>query len=260
MSKPSHVPKFGNWDANDHLPFTVVFERARADKNTGNKIINPNDPSENPAAFGLKTDSPSPSSRRSSHQYADEFGIKADSARGRPNASGGPQKPTMADHSKRGLNGGARDSEGVDSGEAYNQSAEQSSSYPAFKARLGNRPVSSSHGPEKKGRPEGGTSVYPARSRLRPGSRGEETPERSSIALPKFGAWNEKEPNSGEGFTVVFSQARKEKKLGGPTHIPSLQSESPTKVEFGDAYKPSQFPIHRKASSWACCFHAREAG
>ncbi len=48
MQNRPHVPKFGNWDANANTPaYTAVFEHARAEK--GGKIINPNDPAENPA-------------------------------------------------------------------------------------------------------------------------------------------------------------------------------------------------------------------
>ncbi|KAK8493574.1 hypothetical protein V6N12_073419 [Hibiscus sabdariffa] len=44
----SHVPKFGDWD-NDDLPYTTYFENARKEKS--GKIMNPNDPEENPEAF-----------------------------------------------------------------------------------------------------------------------------------------------------------------------------------------------------------------
>jgi RPM1-interacting protein 4 len=43
LQQHSHVPKFGNWDDNDNIPYTVYFENARKDKG-GVKIINPNDP------------------------------------------------------------------------------------------------------------------------------------------------------------------------------------------------------------------------
>lgn len=43
MQRP-HVPEFGAWD--DGLTYTAVFDEARAAK--GGKMINPNDPAENP--------------------------------------------------------------------------------------------------------------------------------------------------------------------------------------------------------------------
>lgn len=44
------VPKFGNWDSEDNVPYTVYFEKARKGKN-GAKMINPNDPMQNPGMF-----------------------------------------------------------------------------------------------------------------------------------------------------------------------------------------------------------------
>jgi len=43
----SHVPKFGNWEGEDDVPYTVYFDKARKSR-PGSKMINPNDPEENP--------------------------------------------------------------------------------------------------------------------------------------------------------------------------------------------------------------------
>lgn len=50
VQQHSHVPKFGNWDDNDNVPYTICFENARKDHKAGVKM-NPNDPEENPEAF-----------------------------------------------------------------------------------------------------------------------------------------------------------------------------------------------------------------
>lgn len=50
LQQRSHVPKFGNWDDNDNIPYTIYFENAGKDKG-GVKTMNPNDPEENPEAF-----------------------------------------------------------------------------------------------------------------------------------------------------------------------------------------------------------------
>lgn len=251
--RPNHVPKFGNWDANDQVPFTAVFENARAGKGNGNKIINPNDPSENPAAFGLQSDEPPPARRASQQHYAKEMALGTELTHLKPSGDGGLPRPTMADNSKSGSYGGVRDNEGSFGVGDY-QRVDQSPGHPAaYKGRLGNSP---SPVWEKKVPPEGGTMYPPAnpgRSRLRPGSRGDETPDRGPV-LPKFGAWDEKDPASGEGFTVIFNQARNEKKTGGPVRIPAL-GESPARMDYGNAYKqPQNAPQPRKSSSWVCCF------
>jgi hypothetical protein len=45
--------------------------------------------------------------------------------------------------------------------------------------------------------------------------------------LPKFGAWDVKDPNAGDGFTMIFQKLSNEKKEGGPVHIPRLNSDQP---------------------------------
>ncbi|KAL6129284.1 hypothetical protein ACLB2K_072636 [Fragaria x ananassa] len=51
--KRPHVPKFGDWNNKaGNIPYTVVFDKARKGKlKDGVKIMNPNDPEENPEAF-----------------------------------------------------------------------------------------------------------------------------------------------------------------------------------------------------------------
>ncbi|KAG2580141.1 hypothetical protein PVAP13_6NG319400 [Panicum virgatum] len=51
QQKNAHVPKFGNWDNDGNVPYTLFFEKARKGKGAGGKMINPNDPAENPEAF-----------------------------------------------------------------------------------------------------------------------------------------------------------------------------------------------------------------
>ncbi|KAI8014712.1 RPM1-interacting protein 4 [Camellia lanceoleosa] len=50
MAQRSHVPKFGNWESEENVPYTVYFDKARKGR-TGGKMINPNDPQENPDMF-----------------------------------------------------------------------------------------------------------------------------------------------------------------------------------------------------------------
>lgn len=52
--------------------------------------------------------------------------------------------------------------------------------------------------------------VTPSRSRLRPVTKGDETPDHSP-AVPKFGDWDETDPSSADQFTQVFEKVRDEK-------------------------------------------------
>ncbi|KAH9546810.1 hypothetical protein CY35_11G000200 [Sphagnum magellanicum] len=53
------------------------------------------------------------------------------------------------------------------------------------------------------------------------------TPVRGGT-LPKFAAWDAKDPTVGDGFTMIFQKASVEKKEGGPVRIPQISSEPPT--------------------------------
>lgn len=83
---------------------------------------------------------------------------------------------------------------------------------------------------ERRGRhPSGGdegsvTGSGAPKTRLRPAGPREEPPAKGG-ALPKFGAWDVKDPNAGDGFTMIFQKLSNEKKEGGPVHIPRLNPE-----------------------------------
>ena len=58
QKKNAHVPKFGNWDNDGNVPYTLYFENARKGKGAGGKMINPNETAENPEAFSMAAPSP----------------------------------------------------------------------------------------------------------------------------------------------------------------------------------------------------------
>lgn len=47
-----------------------------------------------------------------------------------------------------------------------------------------------------------------------------------------------KDPNAGDGFTMIFQKLSNEKKEGGPVHIPRLNSDQPPAHE--DSYGKHQ--------------------
>ncbi|CAN1767497.1 RPM1-interacting protein 4 [Linum perenne] len=63
----SHVPKFGNWESDDNVPYTAYFDKARKGR-TGGKMINPNDPMENPDLLVEQTPSAPPKVRVESEE------------------------------------------------------------------------------------------------------------------------------------------------------------------------------------------------
>ncbi|CAH8383181.1 unnamed protein product [Eruca vesicaria subsp. sativa] len=44
MAERSNVPKFGNWEGEENVPYTAYFEKARKGRAPGGRVTNPNDP------------------------------------------------------------------------------------------------------------------------------------------------------------------------------------------------------------------------
>jgi RPM1-interacting protein 4 len=112
----AHVPKFGNWDNAGNVPYTVYFENAR--KGKGGRMINPNDPAENPEAFSSVI-APSPS--------------RSDAGRPPPPTTT-PSPPPRHEAPRRGSGGGGRTSGSVGGGYSVEQSPVHPYSYSSGKA------------------------------------------------------------------------------------------------------------------------------
>ncbi|XP_010532895.1 PREDICTED: RPM1-interacting protein 4-like [Tarenaya hassleriana] len=46
-----NVPKFGNWESEENVPYTAYFEKARKVRTSGGKMVNPNDPEESSGLY-----------------------------------------------------------------------------------------------------------------------------------------------------------------------------------------------------------------
>ncbi|CAM6049381.1 unnamed protein product [Sphagnum compactum] len=311
MQHRTHVPKFGNWQANANTPaYTAVFEVARAEK--GGKMMNPNDPAENPAlaaALGYSPPDddqpPTPLGRREdpnateepSHQHHEQRSSQeeevdlrqqteqpgrysyeppsrrppgevppnrphGDNARyaGRGGAAGGPARAVPSEPLHR------RGVVDQDSNHNSDRSNGERSSTDGSSGRSAHRGGGRGGGPPawdpRRRVPSGddiSTPGTPSKSRLSAGiGRPEELPARGG-ALPKFGAWDAKDPNAGDGFTMMFQKASVEKKEGGPVRIPQMGNELlPGSLEdphqnqsSGQSKRPSQ---SRRGNAWICCF------
>ncbi|XP_012071395.1 protein NOI4 isoform X2 [Jatropha curcas] len=68
--------------------------------------------------------------------------------------------------------------------------------------------------------------------------------------LPKFGEWDVNNPASAEGFTVIFSKARDEKKsnAAGGAGAASQRNNNLHKPDQDAAYQDET------AKKWFCCF------
>ncbi|KAH7444387.1 hypothetical protein KP509_02G076700 [Ceratopteris richardii] len=217
----NHIPKFGNWDSKDEVPYTMVFDSARAGK--GGLKINPNDPTEYEAFFGKPSDAMSVNSEAS-----------ADSV---PKATSWHQRRASREDSEMNRNTRFNHGHGQNGNrteEDHHFQPENGSSLVSgvspmnpqpHRGQLGRKPGTASPSAERKS--DGGAPGTPNRNR----------PERYASPLPKFGEWDVNNPASGEGYTIIFDNARDQKKTGGVVqsqNFPAKQEYVPPKGQHGN--------------------------
>nr|AFK45254.1 unknown [Lotus japonicus] len=217
MAQRSHVPKFGNWDGEDNVPYTAYFDKARKDR-TGTKMINPNDPEENsdlvldnnlpPSKSKPGVDSEDPSGKGSARSTYESHRSMADgdpkqfvdSPARQANDSApryGGQGVGSADNRKRPSRQSTGSEYSIERSPLHRQAKTPGRDSPSWE---GKSSYDSNHG-------------TPGRSRLRPVNRGDETPEKGA-AVPKFGEWDVSNPASADGFTHIFNKVREERQGG----------------------------------------------
>ncbi|OIT08311.1 PREDICTED: RPM1-interacting protein 4-like [Nicotiana attenuata] len=252
MARPN-VPKFGNWENDDNTPYTVYFEKARQTRGTG-KIINPNDPEENPDMFpNLTPPPPAPSRARPKAQTEEPIGHEGAAAKQtrehRLSKEDGDFRQ-YANSPARNENTGRRASNehqrgrGPSSGRTGRQSAgsehsfDKSPLHPHYQAKVNagrgvaspawegkNNSYDSSHGTP--GRSFESAHATPGRSKIK-----QESPDRGA-AVPRFGEWDENDPQSADNYTHIFNKVREERQLGtgNPSGAPSRTSYNPQREE-----------------------------
>ncbi|EYU40620.1 hypothetical protein ABFS82_14G054600 [Erythranthe guttata] len=208
----SNVPQFGNWESEDNVPYTVYFDKAR--KTRGGKMINPNDPEENPDMFPNNNDHPPPAPSAMGrgavrptpeHRVSKEDG-QYNNSPGRVENMG-QKTGNESNYGGRGQRSGrpTRTSGGSE------QSFERSPLHPHYQAKVaGGRGGGS---PSWEGKSHDNSYGIPGRSRMKPNTRGDESPEKGA-AVPKFGEWDENNPESAENFTHIFNKVREERTTG----------------------------------------------
>ncbi|XP_047310472.1 RPM1-interacting protein 4-like isoform X3 [Impatiens glandulifera] len=181
----ARVPKFGEWgnqkeQQQNPVPYTMYFDNARKDKSAGGgaiKIINPNDPQENPQLFAPQLQKPTTAYNQERLPLP-------------PNT---PPRPVI---------GSNRRNTSTSAGSDY--SLDRSPLHQANRATPGRDQHNNIN------------NTNTSRNR-RPGSRDDlshhQTQERGGggTVIPKFGAWNEQDPTSSEDLTQIFERSRKEK-------------------------------------------------
>ncbi|XP_059628816.1 RPM1-interacting protein 4-like [Cornus florida] len=195
MAQQSHVPKFGNWDSGN-VPYTAYFENARKEKASGVKMMNPNDPEENPEAF--------------------MFGA---GEAGSENVSSAVQAPTNPIHV---------DSEKLMLAEKHHIEGHQQNNdhqrNTSVHVNSGSHKCIASES-EIDNKIFGHSLVQPNHNRRRSEQEKSITEAADvsyrSVVLPKFGAWDDIDPASGVGFTVIFNKVKEEKQIAA-TRLPPV--------------------------------------
>ncbi|KAE8681725.1 transaldolase-like [Hibiscus syriacus] len=193
----SHVPKFGNWEGEENVPYTIYFDKARQGR-SGGKIVNPNDPQEN---LDLHQDFVAPArsnpASRTNPEVDESVGqgpARRGHERQRSGEEGYPKQyadsPTRHDNVNRRASGDttpSRYGRGVSSGEVTKRPARSSigSENSLEKSPLHHQARVTGRGSMPSPAWEGKTSYdsshgTPGRSRLRPSARGDESVSHSS--------------------------------------------------------------------------------
>ncbi|KAL1565735.1 RPM1-interacting protein 4-like [Salvia divinorum] len=206
----SNVPKFGNWENDDNVPYTVYFEKAR--KNKGGKTINPNDPVENPVTI------PNPDAQPPAKPRVEPDGRGAAGSRPERRASKeedvdshnssenpGPRAVSESSYGGRGQRAARPARASAGSEQIFDRS-------PLHQAKVAGGRGSGSPAWDGKSH-DNSSHGTPGRSKLRPTSRGDESPD-NGAAVPRFGEWDENDPQAAENFTHIFNKVREERNTG----------------------------------------------
>ncbi|WMV46863.1 hypothetical protein MTR67_040248 [Solanum verrucosum] len=270
MARPN-VPKFGNWENDDNTPYTVYFDKARQTRGTG-KIMNPNDPEENPDMFRNLAPPPevAPQSKpkrqteeppigrggqKREHRLSKEDGEFRQYANspGR-NENMGRKGANEPSHQRgRGSNSGRTGRQSIGSEHSFDKSP----LHPHYQAKVNNagRGVASPAWEGKNNNSYDSSHGTPGRSKVK--QENGDNPHKIVIvlkaycfqeaykflynfnpqaveqsdrgaAVPRFGEWDENDPQSADNYTHIFNKVREEKQ-GNPSGTPSRISNNTQK-------------------------------
>lgn len=263
MAQRSHVPKFGNWESEENVPYTAYFDKARKGR-TGGKVINPNDPEENSEVYSDNASparAPPSGTRAETEEPIGRAAVRPSHERRMSKEDGDMRQltdsPARQDNLARKTSGDSthqRPAGRVVSGETHKRPVRQSagSEYSIersplhYQARLAGR-NSAAPSPTWEGKVSSDSSHgTPGRSRLKPNARGDESLDKGA-AVPKFGEWDESNPSSADGYTHIFNKVREERRVGDGGVSGMATEQSYNKVQNNDKAKSCCcFPWSRK--------------
>ncbi|KAL7105820.1 hypothetical protein ACP275_07G069700 [Erythranthe tilingii] len=269
----AQVPKFGNWESEEEVPYTMYFDNARKGKKSG-QIYQTDSQDNTEKSSESKTRN---HERHSSREEEESEAIKGTHKRQNPGSEDKSERRVPEALRKRHERGPSREEGEMRRAIMDSPMRNSSSNSPRHRlggetpkrvaARQGVGPDQSPHHPnsrvggknnnngisspswERKGASEGSSHhglapLTPGRSRLRSVTRGDDSPDRSP-AVPKFGDWDETDPASAEGYTQVFNRVREEKH-SETGKVPIMPTET--------SYSNSQKQCRNDNSKGCSCF------
>lgn len=177
------MPKFGNWENEDNVPYTVCFDKARQKR--GGKMMKSNDPQEKTDV--LPDNDPSPvapahsakSSTRSEEPVVrgtvrptPEHRVSKEDGEFRQVSSSSSQGESTGQRTANGGGRVQRPAPPARPGAGSEQSFERSPLHPHYQAKVVGRGGAS---PAWEGKNDDSSHGTPGRSRLRPTTRGDES-------------------------------------------------------------------------------------
>ncbi|KAF7840574.1 RPM1-interacting protein 4-like [Senna tora] len=75
-----------------------------------------------------------------------------------------------------------------------------------------------------------------------------------TTTIPKFGEWDEKDPQSGESYTIIFRKLKEEKQTQSH-HFPNV----PSQLNSSDMQKNSEGHSSGLLSKYCCCLFSSES-
>ncbi|XP_026387870.1 RPM1-interacting protein 4-like [Papaver somniferum] len=248
MAQKPHVPEFGKWQNGENGQYTAYFDNARKGK-TGGKMINPNDPQQNPESFSKET--PPPAVKATSSQGRFETNTHGGKNRStgesedirRHNDFPSRQDPTTRRASADSLSdrsdgrGRSRDNSrqaaqrvsGLD-----REGIEKSPRHQSYQAKVGETDNSRRAARQTGGLPErrgsSGSSPLPERRQTESnnGATPNTTPSRmkspaNPSTIPRLGDWDETDASGGEAYTGIFERV-KEDRIAERANVISMPS------------------------------------
>ncbi|KAL6130355.1 hypothetical protein ACLB2K_068735 [Fragaria x ananassa] len=229
--KRPHVPKFGDWNNKaGTILYTVVFDKARKGKlKDGVKIMNPNDPEENPETFTVI---------EKKKVKEGPVKIKIPIVAGE-NGEYSLESETIAPQSShiRSLSHRRHSFDEAELSVCSEKMSFKSNNSSHIQQRLRER--SKKRSMDSLTKRTGSTEHHHKHSSIS---------DIDMIPMPKFRDWYERNPKSGEDFTYKFNKVKKEQKSISDMFSAVLSSKPNNGLNANNFEKTSSI-------SKICCFH-----